>query len=159
MSNIKEYIKNEDFVSIKKSIKTKEDTNIYIDETPLVIFAIQNRASFDIIKYLIDLDADLSYKTEEGVTILDEAIESRDLNLIKYLIEDKGLNVNKTDRNSGLTPLMLASCLNNLEVVKYLLDRGANVYQKDNNKLSALDYARKMRHMKIFKFLNDYLNR
>jgi ankyrin repeat protein len=50
-----------------------------------------------------------------------------------------GANINARD-SSGYTPLMYAS-RGHLEVVKYLVERGANLYLKGNNGVSALGIA------------------
>ena len=51
-----------------------------------------------------------------------------------------------------MTPLMVASCYNQLDIVKYLILNGANILQKDNYSMTAIDYARKLgqKNMEIF---------
>ena len=52
--------------------------------------------------------------------------------------------VNSTTRRSGFTPLMCASCYGHADIVKLLLDAGANKEDKDLKGFTAIDFARKM---------------
>lgn len=100
--------------------------------------------------------ADVNYTTNDGVTPLLAALSmtsdyigsSRlagkrypNINhqLVSLLIE-KGADVNAVASN-GRTPLMLASQFADSEIVKRLIDRGANVEAKDNDGLDANYYA------------------
>ena len=74
--------------------------------------------------------------------LLDECDEFCRLEVIKELVEIKGADVNTRDERTGKTPLMLASTSSeNIEEVKYLIEKGAEVNAKDNKGLMALDYA------------------
>lgn len=67
-----------------------------------------------------------------------KAIIKGDVEAVKKFIE-YGANVNET--SNGLTPLMLAARYNNVEIVKLLLEKGANKRFKDENGYDALKYA------------------
>lgn len=67
-----------------------------------------------------------------------KAIVKGDVEAVKKFIE-YGVNVN--DTSNGLTPLMLASRYNNVEIIKVLLANGANKKIKDEKGYDALKYA------------------
>ena len=83
----------------------------------------------------------MSINNESGITPLIEAIQQNDFIKVKTVI-DTGVNVNVKD-NSGFSPLMVA-CLaeehneNNLNIIKVLLENGANVYIRYDG-VSAID--------------------
>ncbi|TDX51126.1 ankyrin repeat protein [Orenia marismortui] len=64
------------------------------------------------------------------------------LEVIKLLLK-AGADVNSVDEN-GVTILMHASAVGNLDVVKMLIKNGANVNARAKNGLTALEGAQKM---------------
>jgi hypothetical protein len=58
--------------------------------------------------------------------------------------------------SEGTPPLIYASCFGHQEVVKALLDAGANVNKQDKNQWSALMWAMTNRHKGIAKLLLDH---
>lgn len=105
-------------------------------------------------------------KTEFKQYSLIEAIEKQDINLVKKLIEN-GADVNEQN-NEGDTALIVAVIVNsnvknkfNLnnqhEIIKYLLENGANVYQKNKYKYNVLEIMRGKNHYDyIVKIFNKY---
>jgi ankyrin repeat protein len=57
-------------------------------------------------------------------TALTSAADMGNLEMVKYLVEEQGADVNKG--NGDRTPLIRATW-NNLEIVKYLVEQGANI--------------------------------
>ena len=90
-------------------------------ENTALIRASQND-HLDIIKELVNNDADI--ETHQGV-ILRMAAENGYKEVIEYFLK-KGVNVDSKDPN-GNTALVHASLLNQLNIVKYLLENGADV--------------------------------
>ncbi len=108
--------------------------------TPLLL-AIHIGASNSVIKTLIDLGADISKETDLGFTPLMYASRYRSLPFIRLLVES-GANVNGS--NSRLETPSMVSLLSdredNLEVIKYLIEMGADVSTVDDNQNSVLMY-------------------
>lgn len=82
-----------------------------------------------------------SYATEVityDTTPLCNAIVKGDLATVKKFIE-YGSDVNETA--NGTTPLMLAARYNKVEIIKFLLEKGAKLDAKDERGYTALQYA------------------
>lgn len=86
--------------------------------------------------------------------ILDFAIIFDSLPIVKFLIEDKKVNINLLDSNNE-TPLIDAVIWGRLEIVKYLIDQGANVNHKDNSGETPLWCALEHRHIAIAEYLRS----
>ena len=86
--------------------------------------ALSNK-KFNIIDKLInEKKIDINIKIKDCDTILHYAVWKKDLNFIKYAIEN-GLNVNKKD-SYGRTALHIASSIkSDLEIIKFLIGKGA----------------------------------
>lgn len=72
------------------------------------------------------------------VTPLCNAIVKGDIVTVKKFIE-YGADVNESA--NGTTPLMLAARYNKVEILKLLLEKGANTNAKDERGYTALQYA------------------
>ena len=94
----------------------------------------QNQAQNHIANVLSSL---FKYDFEQDIFI---AAKQGKLTILKYLIEEKGIDINKQaekDDNyiiyKGVTALHIA-CLNgHLPIVEYLIEKGANIEAKDKN--------------------------
>lgn len=83
----------------------------------------------------ISLDSILIYKNKYGENVLFTAVEKNDYEMVEFLLE-KNINVNDTT-STGLTALMLAK---ELEIIKLLVENGADINAKDNQGWTALTY-------------------
>lgn len=114
-----------DLVSL---LVSKEETLNILDYpaytyTPLNIALSQGH--LEIVKVLLNNNADVQTMTKVGWTPLHLASRKGDLEIVKILI-DKGAEINSTDRR-GWTPLDLASSRGHVSIVKLLLEEGACV--------------------------------
>lgn len=80
------------------------------------------------------------------------------LDEVKSIVAGGG-DVNWQLQPTGLTPLMAAASNNRAEVVRYLLNNGANVSMKDANGRTALDRARMFGANEVIKVINEYLQK
>ncbi len=123
------------------------------DETSILFYAIRNGVSLEAIEILLDYGVDIKEVDEDGLSAIDVAIKFKREDVVEFCIS-RGLDVNKTSRKSGITPLLLASCFNNISMVELLLKYNADINSLDNSGMSAKDYAKKLGQKKMLEFLD-----
>jgi ankyrin repeat protein len=150
-----ELLKNNDYLGVKKYIKSGADLQESNEAGESVLAcALRAGCDHDLLMLLIENGADIFDFDDEGVSIFDMAITYDNREMVYYLLE-QGVDVNQTNRKSGFTALMAAACYGRVEIVKLLLEKGADQYAKDIKGFSAIDFARKMNKKSVLKLL-DY---
>uniref|UniRef100_A0A336N437 CSON006168 protein n=1 Tax=Culicoides sonorensis TaxID=179676 RepID=A0A336N437_CULSO len=145
-------------------IKNKVEKNVRDKDgrTPLQV-AIESK-SFKIFNYLVEYGADVYIKDYNDTALLHSAVRSDGLKMVKLLIKNYKFDVNVKDSNQrtplhdaiSRTPLHDAISRSNLEIVKYLIDRGADVNAKDSNERTALHEVAKHSNLEIVKYFIDH---
>ena len=149
-----ELLKNDDYLGLKKYIKSGAD----ISETneageSVLACALRARCERETLMFLIENGANIFDCDDEGVSIFDMAITYDNVDMVKYLIE-QGKDVNEVTRKSGFTALMGAACYGRVEIAKILLEHGADLDARDSKGFSATDFARKMNKKSILSLFN-----
>jgi len=163
--DITQAIINDDYLAIKKAIKQGVDLNQIVEnelnenDESLLFFALHHKCSFDTIKLMIESGADIEQVDPQGVSLLDEAIVSGSLELVRYLVEEKGMDVNRTQRQSGFTPLMQAAAYGYTDIVDFLLEKGADIHARDSSNLNVIEYTKKLQRKNMQKHLENYLDK
>ncbi len=148
-------LQNNDYLAAKKYIKEGGDLNARTEAGESVLaYALKSRVDQDLLELLIDNGADLFYTDDEGVSIFDFAITYNNMFMIRLLLE-KGKDVNEITRKSGFTPLMAAVCYGRYDILKVLLEAGADVTLADNKGLTAYGFAKKMQKSGMIKLLEE----
>ncbi len=115
--------------------------------------SLLEQASFQSDEIIIDLlkyGADLNEKPKFGEPCLDSIIGDVQMDntykdrlpVIRYLVEDKKIDVNKYD-DFGYTPIFYAVHKGLVKTVKYLVSKGAKTDLKSKDGGTVLDYAQK----------------
>jgi len=150
-----EFLKNNDFIGVKKYIRDGADVNDANDTGESVLAcALRSRCDMDLLMLLIDGGADVFDFDEEGVSIFDMSITYNNIEIVEYIIE-QGIDVNLTQRRSRFTPLMAAASYGRTDIAKLLIEQGADQEVRDEKGFSAIDFARKMNKKSVLDIL-DY---
>ena len=106
------------------------------DESPLMIAALKGQQ--DVVMKLIARDADIN---KPGWAPLHYAATNGHVAVMKVLLE-KHAFIDAQSPN-GTTPLMMAAMYGTSEAVKLLIDEGADQAMKNQQGMTALDFAKK----------------
>lgn len=148
-----ELLKNNDYLGVKQYIKNGADVNAENESGESVLAsALRAHCKIDLLMLLIENGADKFDFDDEGVSILDMAITYNNIDMFNYLLNE-GVDINKTTRKSGFTPLMAAACYGREEIVKIMLNNNVNQEAVDAKGFKAVDFARKMNKKSILKLL------
>ncbi len=140
-------------IDLNKPIIIGQDYDLEdYDEISILFYAIRNYASIEAIEILLEYGVDINQLDKDGLSAIDIAIKFKREDVVNFCIE-KGMDINKTARKSGINPIILASCFSNISMVELLLKNGADINSKDNSGMSAKDYAKKLGQKKMLAFL------
>jgi len=117
-----------------------EVKNIY-GETPL-LSACKYNPDLQILKYLLAQGADWKIKTIAGPAFLHYLAKySHDASILEYVCKQYKLDLNEINHAEN-TPLIFASHYNpHLEVVRFLVENGANIHYKKSDHFQAVHSA------------------
>jgi ankyrin repeat protein len=122
------------------------------DESALMYAALKGYLA--VAKSLISKDADVN---KTGWTPLHYAATNGHVDVIQLLLENHAF-VDAGSPN-GSTPLMLAAQYGTPQAVKLLLDEGADPLQKNDQGLTALDFARRASRIDAERLIGDAIRR
>ena len=92
---------------------------------------------FEICRLLIEKGADVTLRDGCGDTVLTSAARSGNLELIQYLLEENGCDIQARNR-FGWTPLYCSVLDNHPEVMRYLMEKGADIHTLTQDRESLL---------------------
>jgi len=125
---------------------------------PLVLAALDG--DFRQVQEILSQPIDLSCKDSQGTTALIAAASTGNMEVVKILLEkaasDEKIGHQKVidaQDNKGRTALMSATEENQAGMVRFLVDRGANVNAKDNDGVTVLMIASQLQQRDIVKLL------
>ncbi|MFT7002736.1 MAG: ankyrin repeat protein [Sulfurimonas sp.] len=153
MSTWSEFLKDNDFLSVKKMIKDGADVNETNESGESVLArAMKSRCDIDLVMLLVESGADIYDFDDEGVSVFDMAVTYNMIEMVEYMIE-QGIDVNFTRRRSRFTPLMAAASYGRVEIARLLIENGADKDMTDEKGFSATDFARKMNKKSVLTVL------
>lgn len=138
-----------------KLIKSFVNLSDHINMEPKDAFLLAALGGYtDIIKYFVSKGVNVHgggwYKS--GIAGLTFAVLKGHLDLVRYFIKECNIDPNITLPN-GLTLLMIATENDSLEVVKYLVEAGADLKKKGENNVTTLMYAARVKAYGIIKYI------
>ena len=123
----------------------KDDGEVKEDCTALWVAAAKGH--FDVVRLLIEQNADVDGRTSTNSTPLRAAAFDGRLDIVRYLVENRA-DVNARNDFNG-TPLMVTCYKGHPNVATYLVKHGANINLQDNEGSSCLHYASKGGHFQL----------
>lgn len=154
VEKLKDAIIDNDLSFIRDNISNIDENLRFEDEdndTPLLL-SIGTEGS-DAYRLFLD-NADLSLVNELGENILHSVIYSQDENRLLEII-DRCLHLIDSRTNDGSTPLLIATSLGNTEMMKILINHGANVNIPDFNDLYPIHLACSEGLLEVVKLLES----
>jgi ankyrin repeat protein len=129
----------------------KTDVNAVNDkgESPLMLAAIKGQQ--DNINALLQRDAAVN---KTGWTPLHYATTSSQLTIMKQLLEQYAF-IDAQSPN-GTTPLMMAAMYGSSEAVKLLIDEGADPLMKNEQGMTAVDFAKRANRTEAMAMISAY---
>ena len=140
------------FENLKYLLEKGVNPNSKYREDSMLIWAIQSE-NVEIVKLLVESGADINGVNDEEETPLLKAAPVGLTKIVEYLLSHGGdVAIDKTS-SRGYTPVYIASCYGCADVVKLLLERGAdiNICPKDGK--TALERALKYGHTDVVRLL------
>jgi len=142
-------------VDLKKPILIGEEYELEdYDEISPFFYAIRKYASMEMLELMLENGIDLHEVDSDGISALDMAIKFKRKDVIQFCL-DRGFELNVSKRKSGITPVMLAACFSDIEMMQMLLDNGGEVNQADKSGMAPKDYAKKLGQKRMLEFLDE----
>ena len=106
--------------------------------------------SYELVKFFVEKGADIHEKTNAGENCLHIAARNGHLNLCKTLIADHGFDKNNAD-NIGRTALFNSAESGSYELVKFFIEKGADIRVRTVDGLNCLHVAAGLGHLNLCK--------
>ncbi|MFP3022460.1 MAG: ankyrin repeat domain-containing protein [Wolbachia sp.] len=105
----------------------------------VVLYAIQGN-SLDVVRYCVEeKKIDINLKDKKGEGYLHHAVQSGNLDTVKYLVQ-KGIDVDQQNKDN-VSPLLYAATTGNIHIIRYLVEKKANITLKDKYGYNILHFA------------------
>ena len=128
-----------------------KDLNAKYNENKTALILAASNGHYEIVKFLIDKEAELNAKDQHDSTALIYASRNGHFEIVKYLVEN-GAELNARNVNVQ-SALMIAYEYKNYGIVKYLVTKGADVNTKNKFNQTALILASIFGHLEMAKYL------
>jgi len=165
MNEVTKAIENDSVAKMRSLLKSGADINKPIligeeyeledyDEISPFFYAIRKYASMEMLELMLENGVDLHEVDSDGISALDMAIKFKRKEVIQFCV-DRNFDLNTSKRKSGITPVMLASCFSDIEMMELLLSNGGDMNLSDRTGMAPKDYAKKLGQKKMLEFLNE----
>ncbi|ORY17714.1 ankyrin, partial [Neocallimastix californiae] len=95
------------------------------NETALMYACL--RGNYDIVKCLVDHQADVRIKSKYNGTALNYAVQGSNDKIVEFLLLEAGAKIDEKDYQ-GYTGLLWACENENHEMIRFLIGKGANIH-------------------------------
>ncbi|GFQ77336.1 hypothetical protein TNCT_578431 [Trichonephila clavata] len=145
-------------ILLKNKAKINAFTNVGL--TPIHLAAVKGHTS--VVKLLLENGANAKVTDNKNRNSFEMAVAHGDVEVVKLLLQEKNININDK-ANDGFSLLHIAAQEGNLNIVKHLIDRGADVNSQNDAGSKPIHIAAREGHKDIVelflncKSLNNYL--
>lgn len=119
-------------------------------DSTAIMYAVQQR-NVDAVRLLIDRGADLTLRNNFNYSVMDFAMDKINVNIMQQLL-DCGFDVNTRHIKHESTPLMFAAQQNNLDAVRMLISRGADISLYTVNDKHAMNFTTNSKIRQLLKY-------
>ncbi len=121
-------VKRVDVDIVKLLLDKGADAKAVAKDGTTALMLAAEKGSLEIVESLLDKAADVKAVAEDGTTALSLAVASKKLNLVtEVLKDDSATTLLNIKGKRGMTPLLIAAMDNSTEIVKRLVEAGADV--------------------------------
>lgn len=142
---------------VRTLIKNGADIKLKDNEQQTPLFWASSHGQYEVAEYLLNAGAGFSIVNKNGDTPFTASfsaeINEDDFMSVIRVFLNKGADINERRKSDGTTLLMMVAEIGNADIVSALMDAGADFRIKDNNGLTALDYAKRARRQETVKLL------
>lgn len=146
------------FSSISSFNKSSSNFISYINQQNIkgynAILYSAYRGNIEIFKKLLELGADINMVNSSGLNVLHLAVQGNHPNIIVFLMQKCGFNINSKD-NNGSSALHWGVNMNSRESVDYLVYYNIDINLKDKDGETALSIAKNKGNEYFIKKFND----
>lgn len=120
------------------------------ESTPLMVTAYRNQIG--CVEYLLKNNAKIDLVDSARRSAVFYAIEGKSFQIVKMLLDASESQAEMVD-GFNLTPLMVASKIGNVEIMKLLIERKASLHSRDENDWTPLFFAVVSKNFEAVKLL------
>jgi ankyrin repeat protein len=138
---------------VRRLLDSGEDENGVVGGITPIMTALYH-GNMSVVRLLHERGADLSMVTDNRSNTLHIAARGGDVECINYVLANTTIDVNSTN-NHGTTPIRYALAYDKLDAAKLLVEKGANLFKKNNGGLSVMDHflgPQVLQHAKDLRF-------
>ncbi len=110
--------------------------------------------NLEIAKILVDAGADVNFKSDEGFTPLYVAVQKNHISIVEYLLT-KGVSIDEKNGKKLSTALSKACSDGLLNIVKMLVNAGANIHIKNALGKTPIMIASLYNHLPVVEYLKS----
>ena len=152
---MKNAIKNDDLNFVKNMIESQSVNINEVTSLGSFLHIAVRKAKYKIAEYLIDAGIDLELLSEyPKITALSEAVLGGEINIVKLLC-DKGAKLDTLTSENN--PLFFAISGRKVEIAKYLIDAGIDIYATykigEIENCDACEWAKKWGAREVYDYL------
>ncbi|CAF3765502.1 unnamed protein product [Rotaria sordida] len=144
-----------DFEVVKLLVEHGANVNHRTKTNSTPLRGASYNGNVDMARYLIENGADVHLAKENNDTNLMVSVCHKHLNMVTYLVDELNYDVNECD-NNGRSSLYDAVTCGSVELVEFLLKRGARNFQAVVDQMSPLMWAAERKRSDLVDTLSPY---